>query len=392
MSMEALKRERIQLFKDAIIGDKKPERIPIFSNMWSWKILDAGYKLSEALNDYEILKKSLRHFYENYPADICHETGWRNPIQVTESMGNNAYIINDDQNSISIKDQCYMKPEDYDALISNPKKFLWETFLPRKFKYLKGSDSSDALRVGIQNYAKFGQFMGEVAQINEEFGIPDFFDPNGAILHWANGFEILFNMLRGIRGLSYDIRRNPDKVLAAIEAIDEVFAKPIMERTKGTPKGTNMNCSVDINPVLLAHTILSPKQFEKFYWPHFEKMIDYVTEEDKIVYIFAEGDSERFYDFFRQFPENRFALLVEQNDIFKMKKELPNLTVSGGMPVDLLGKATPKDCTDYAKKLIDELGYDGRYIFSEGKMISFPNDATRENLKATYEFVRDYRG
>ncbi len=57
MLKEALKKERIQLFKTATTGKKKPDRVPIFSNMWSWKIFDAGYQLSEALNDYEILKK-----------------------------------------------------------------------------------------------------------------------------------------------------------------------------------------------------------------------------------------------------------------------------------------------------------------------------------------------
>ncbi len=284
-----------------------------------------------------------------------------------------------------------MMPEDYDMLIDNPTKFLWETILFRKYKDLQKAPNSKVFRKGLKKYAEFGQYMGEIIQINKEFGIPDFFDPKAGIDNSGNGYELLFNIFRGIRGLSYDIRRTPDKVLAAIDALDSAFTIPRLERSKTNPNGSNDNACFDANPVLIGHTILSPKQFKKFYWPHFERIINYAVEQDKLIFIFVEGDSERFYDYFRELPEGHFALHVEQNDIFKMKKELPNVTVSGGMPVDLLGKASTKECVDYAKKLIDELGYDGKYIFSENKMMSFPHDCSRENLKATYEFVCDYR-
>ena len=46
---------------------------------------------------------------------------------------------------------------------------------------------------------------------------------------------------------------------------------------------------------------------------------------------------------------------------------------------------------DYARKLIDELAYDGGYIFSTVKMLSFPQDAKRENLKAVCDFVYEYQ-
>lgn len=392
MGKEELKKERIQLFKDAIRGEKKPKRVPNFGNLWSWKICDSGYKLSEALNDYAVMEKVLRHTFETYKIDTCYETGWRNPIQVTESLGNDEYIINDETNSISIDDQCFMEPEEYDALISNPKKFLWETFLPRKYKLLKSEDNAGDFRNMLMKYGEFGQFMGKISKMEgEEYGIPDFADPNAAIDYWGNGYEMLFCIFRGIKGLAYDIRRTPDKVLAAIEALDETFALPRLERGKQQPKGTNMNYCVDNNPVMLGHTILSPKQFEKFYWPHLSRLIDLAVNEDKLIYLFVEGDSERFYDFFQEFPKGHFAIHTEQNDIFEMKKRLPNVTVCGGMTSELLGSGTPQECVDYAKKLIDELGYDGRYIFSENKMISFKYDCRSENLKAVCDFVYNYR-
>lgn len=392
MDMNTLRQERIQLFKDAIQKVKKPDRVPHFGNLWSWKIQDAGYKLTEALYDYEIMQKVLDHTYETYQIDCCYETGWRNPTQVTESLGNNEYIINNETNAISIKDQCIMASEEYDELISNPKKFLWEKVLPRKYKLLRNQNNVDDFRNTLGKYNEFGEFMRSSGQIMcETYGLPIFADPNAAFDFFGNGYEFLFNFLRGIKGISKDISRDPDRVIAAIEALDETFVIPRMERAMVQPKGTNMDFCVDINPVLLGHAILGPKQFEKFYWPHLKRIADYAVEQDKLVYFFVESDSKRFWDFFQELPKNHFAIHVELDDIFEMKKRLPNIAVAGGMKTDLLANGTPEQCVDYAKKLLDELAGNGGYIFSENKMISFKRDCKSENLKAVSNFVREYR-
>jgi hypothetical protein len=81
-------------------------------------------------------------------------------------------------------------------------------------------------------------------------------------------------------------------------------------------------------------------------------------------------------------------ILLEQDDIFEMRKKLPNVALAGGMKTSLLGYGTKEECVDYAKKLIDTLG-EG-FILSQDKMISFRNDIKRENLLAVHEFVRNY--
>jgi uroporphyrinogen-III decarboxylase len=74
------------------------------------------------------------------------------------------------------------------------------------------------------------------------------------------------------------------------------------------------------------------------------------------------------------------------------KKEIGDtVCLCGGMPSDLLARGTKKECIDYAKRLIDELASDGGFIFSQDKMISYPNDCSAENLKAVNEFVQEYR-
>ena len=48
MTPQELKQHRIQLFRDCAAW-RKPERVPFLANIVTWKIIDSGYKFSEAL-------------------------------------------------------------------------------------------------------------------------------------------------------------------------------------------------------------------------------------------------------------------------------------------------------------------------------------------------------
>ena len=76
-----------------------------------------------------------------------------------------------------------------------------------------------------------------------------------------------------------------------------------------------------------------------------------------------------------------------------MRKELPNCAILGGMTVELLGRATPEECVERAKALVDGLGaLDGGFVLCQDKMGTFKADARPENLKAVSEFIVNYRG
>lgn len=392
MDTQKLLEERLSLFKNAINGKEKIKRIPHFANFWSWKFLDAGYTIEQALYDYQVMEKILKSFAEKYPVDLIYETGWRNPVQVTEVLGNDEYIFNNETSSISMKrDQCFMMDDEYDALCENPVKFLWEVFMPRKYKVLQKDDNANDFGNFLAEYGKFGGFMGNVTgMLIQEYGLPPLSDPQTPFDYWGNGYEILFCIMRGIKNLAMDIRRQPNKVKAAVDALDETFVTSRLNACKKY-KGSCPSAAFDLNPVLLGQTILSAKQFEELYFPYLNRVFDYAADYEKVGYLFCEGENARFFDFFRDIQPGTFAIHSELNDIFEMKKRMPNLSMAGGMPVDLLGHATPQECVDYAKKLIDELGSEGKYIFSENKMVSFPYDCKSENLKAVSEFVFEYR-
>ena len=95
-------------------------------------------------------------------------------------------------------------------------------------------------------------------------------------------------------------------------------------------------------------------------------------------------------DYFKELPENSICLYSEMDEIRLLKKELPNLTVAGGYPVRYLAEGDLGECIDEAKRLIDDVGYDGNYIFGCNKMLSYPDDALGENMLAVNEFLKEY--
>ena len=107
--------------------------------------------------------------------------------------------------------------------------------------------------------------------------------------------------------------------------------------------------------------------------------------------IFTEGSILRFAEYFKDYPKGVLTFHIEQDDPFAFRQALPNVCIMGGLTTELLNNGTPEECVAYTKRLCDELGKDGGFILSEGKMLSYRNDTKRENYKAVCDFVSSYK-
>ena len=189
MTVKELEKYRVQLFRDATLMERKPDRVPHLANFWTWQILDAGYTFTEATHDYEIMEKVMRTFHERYGFDGYQETGIRNPQRVTETLGTSQYIFDDVRETITIKDFTLFEPDEYDLLIADPVKFIWETILPRKFELstAKCRESAPAVRPGAAGFYNASFQRNRI--LAEEYGVPHLIAPfNGFI---SLGIEFL---------------------------------------------------------------------------------------------------------------------------------------------------------------------------------------------------------
>ena len=155
--------------------------------------------------------------------------------------------------------------------------------------------------------------------------------------------------------------------------------------------GPNYKYCFDSSILMLAHNVMNKKQFERFYWPHLKLLLDAYAEKGMNIRIFTEGSILRFAEYFKDYPKSVLTFHIEQDDPFELRKALPNVCIMGGLTTELLANGTPEECVAYTKRLCDELGSEGGFILSEGKMLSYRNDAKAENYKAVCDFVSGYR-
>ncbi|NLN06122.1 MAG: hypothetical protein GX167_00690 [Firmicutes bacterium] len=133
--------------------------------------------------------------------------------------------------------------------------------------------------------------------------------------------------------------------------------------------------------------ILQLTDFEKFYWPTFEKVVHMTAARGQAMLIFLENDWTRYLDYLQELPMGT-RLYMEYGDPRKFKDRLGKKMVLGGFyPLTLLKTGTKEQCIDKAKELIDILAPGGNYFFCFDKTALQLADVNPENYVAVLEYV-----
>lgn len=386
-AQELLKTKK-QLFRDTMNPGKKPERLLTFANDSVWKVYDAGEKLSSAIYDYRVMWHVVCRYHQTYGYDVYGNFGNRNPFKFADILGTNFYSIDDETFSFNVRDDYAMTEADYPTLIQKGYvRFLMEDILPRMGGWKSHEEGMDRLKRSIGPYLEHQAYGGDIsAHFRDTYGVPKtnkaFFDPAEEYFVWG---------LRGIKGMSIDLRRRPQEVLDAFAAVDEFYWTRYESAVKDMEGQESDDYLFNVSSCNMGYTILSPKQFEKFYWPMFKKSIDVCIERGETYYMFAEGSFADKMDFFQDFPAGHIGISLESDDPIETKKKLPNVVIIGGFPSHLMGNGTKEECLAYAKNLFEVMAADGNYIYMIDKMISFPHDVTSENLKAVLDYAKAFQ-
>ena len=170
--------------------------------------------------------------------------------------------------------------------------------------------------------------------------------------------------------------------MAACEAVTPLLIK------KGLPAVPDLVDGQTFIPLHMA-PYMREKDFEKFYWPTFKKLVDALYENGQSANLFVEQDWTRFLDYLLELPENT-VLRFEYGDPKAIKEKLGHRHVlSGFYPVTLLQTGTKEQCIDKAKELLEILAPRGRYIFDFDKnLLTVDADGLlAKNTIAVLEYV-----
>jgi len=276
-----------------------------------------------------------------------------------------------------------MHASEYPELIADAYRFICEKLLPRKYPALNVPEPrrSMILAKGAIQFSDY-QMNGLgplIKRMREEFGMP-VYNSSATLMP----LDLLADYFRGFTGITLDIRRRPDDVLAACEALVPLtLACAIGNREAQDFPTTFIPLHIP--------TYLKPKDFETFYFPTFKAMIAGVVKAGRRVTLFMEGNWLPYVEFFQELPKGKVNGIFEYGDALEMKKGFGNvICLIGGMPVQLLNYGTRQEVIDHTRRLIDDMAPGGGWILGMDKSMLAPNDGNPDNMKAMIETVRKY--
>jgi len=371
-----LAKERLEIYRDIYRGNV-PTRVPVSNPLALDAIIQyAGGNVAEIYWDMSKAESAFDKVCQDFPGDTCPGATRRYP-SFYQLLGSKPFIMSS-TGSMQHPEVTGMEVEDYDFFISNPYDCIIEKILPRLYTeledpQLRGFALAKAFRAWSDEMAGTGAVRGKMTA---KYGFPSI---SGGTT--TAPFDFVADFFRSFSGISKDLRRCPEKVSAACEAITPILVK------KGqliVPAEMGMT----MIPLHMA-PYLRTKDAELHYFPTLQKQVEQLTECGINVQLFVEANYDRYLDHLYEMPEGTI-LRFEEGDPKVIKEKLgKKFILSGFYPISTLITGTKEQAVDKAKELIDILAPGGGYIFDFDKGVLNLVGNVVENLRAVLEYVRE---
>ena len=248
-----------------------------------------------------------------------------------------------------------MQGDEYDAFVSDPSDYMFRIHMSRTSKNLAGLASlpklsglhghmgamamaeamanpeTDAaittlLKTG-REIRKYRARMKKFDQMILDLGFPKYFQ--GAAMP---PYDLISHSMRGMTGTMTDMYRRPEKVLAACEKLLEMA----LERPLPKPSDQGY-VRIFMTNTRGSDDFLSPKHFDKFYWPTFKRLVQALIDKGATPCIFFEGSFTTRLEYLLDFPKGKMLARLDTTDIFKAKEILKDhVCIEGNVPSTIL--------------------------------------------------------
>jgi hypothetical protein len=405
---EKLYKERLTRFIKAIKLEE-PDRVPVQIPAGSFPAYYAGMTLRTIMYDYDALKKAWLKFLYDFDMDLYDSPGFIFPGRVYELLDYKLYqwpghgLPSDSSMHQFVEDE-YMKAEEYDAFIKDQFDFSLRYFTPRTWGTLAPLSSLArfnstlglpfqlmalcanpnlqpvfrAIEEASQELGRWQAVVSECEQLAKEAGCPS---AAGGIA--LAPFDIFADMFRGTRGIAMDMYRQPEKLLEALE----IVTPPSIE--SAVDVANFAGCPMVFIPLHKGNDVfMSREQYERFYWPTFQKLLLGIINEGCVPVMVADGSYNERLDIIKDLPRASVLWIFEQTDMAKAKKILGDTACIGGnVTAAQLYTNTPQTIKEYCRWLIEVCGKGGGYILTLGSSVDRCNP---ENLQAIIEAAQEY--
>ncbi|MHB8767166.1 MAG: uroporphyrinogen decarboxylase family protein [Deferrisomatales bacterium] len=407
-------RRRARMIRDAI-ELKKPEAVPVCPFVGTYPAAFAGVTMWEAMYDYGRLGHAMRTFHAEFDLDCYQSAGGFTPGKVLDLLDYKLYQwpghgVGDDQGYQTVEGE-YMHAEEYALLGQDPSGFFLRRYLPRVFGAL-GAWQGLPDFTGLVEIPAVGPAMVAFGTPEVQASLRRLMEAGDAALEWRQAvsaidaevmatrglpalrggfskapFDIIGDTLRCTRPMMFDLFRRPAQVLEAVERVVPL-AVAMGVRTANASR----------NPMVFMplhkgeDTLMSGRDFERFYWPTLRAVILGLIEEGCVPLLFVEGAYTKRLEVLARagLPEGRTLWIFENTDMGEAKARVGGWGCIGGNVSGSLMKAgRPDEVTAYVDDLLAATAGSGGFVLGTGVSLS---EAEPANLHALIAAGRAFAG
>ena len=283
------------------------------------------------------------------------------------------------------EDAAFMKREEYDELIADPVRFLYETWLPRVSTEFVARGEANTFRnnlalvkssMAMLDY--FHAFGPQVERMRRETGTPS------AICGMLKApLDVLADKFRGYLGLVMDLHEVPEKVEAACKALMPHLGYMALTsadpaRLAPIPIWMHRGCT----------PFVSKATFRDLYWPTLKPIVEALWAQGNQTLFYAEGKWDAHLESFAELPAHSIVYHIDRGDPARTRDALGSkFCLSGGVSNVKLAFGSTDEVKDEVRRLIELLGGTGGYIVDASAIMQ--NDASVANLRAMSEAARE---
>lgn len=384
LEMQKLYDERLGRYQ-ATIALEPTDRIPIASGSCYLAEVYSGATNQEIIYDPDKWLQAEMAFITDFPEiDALRDNRVWAPMY--DAVGCKTYKLPGrdlpPNQQFQFLEEEYMQADEYELLIENPGLFMLEKFLPRVLGEYGRPDVTRShmafLKAGMAQMMMINILRNRAAQLQTLCGMPQ---PTMGL--FIAPFDVLGDVLRGLRGALMDTYRRPKLVMEACEVLVDVMvrfalstADPLRRYPIFVP--THKAC------------FMSPKQFDTFYWPSFKQVLEKLIAAGYTVRAYLEGDWKQHWHHFNELPKGKVLCDIDtQGDIFKAKADFGRQqAIAGGIPDSTFILGTPAEVAERVQHLCETVGKGGGFIINGG--CNIPYDTKPENFRAMIDTIMKY--
>jgi hypothetical protein len=397
-----------------LVALQQPDRMPVVLYATFWLAKYGGISCKELMYNYEKTREISERAVLEFDPDLY------SPMVLGTASGRSLEAIGfkqvqwpgngvGDNQPFQYLDREYMTADEYDDFIFDPTGFYLQKYLPRVAEAFEGIDQLPVfpgmayfrLVAGIRPFASAPvreslEKIIKAAEEVERFGNHHVEFTNTMTNHGypcsntvtaVSPYDFIADYFRGARGMMTDLFRNKDKLLELLDKASVFLTRQAIAGAKASG-----------NPVIFIpihwapDAFMSQKQFEKFYWPPFRKMLLALIEEDLIPMPLWEADCTKRLETIADVPAGKCIYWFERTDMVKAHEVLGDtVALRGNLSPSMMTTGKPEEVDAAVKHLVDNVWNKGGNLLLDCAF-GVPDETPVENVRAMFDAARKYAG